>query len=255
MTFMPGLVSITFRQLSPEEIIGLVKQAEFSAIEWGGDVHVPHGDADAAQHVGAITHDAGLTVSAYGSYYRVGVPGSPKFKDVLASAVALHAPMIRIWTGNQSSANVPTDQRKNMVSEIQEIASIAQDKGIKIAFEYHASTLTDTDESALQLLREVNHENVCTFWQPHNGIDADTNLTGLKAVLNWIESVHIFHWDSGRASQHPLQEGENVWLPYLEKVAMTGRDHHLMLEFVVDDSPDQFIRDAATLKTWIEEFS
>ena len=38
---IPGLVSVTFRKLSRTEIAGLMVNAGLSAIEWGGDVHVP----------------------------------------------------------------------------------------------------------------------------------------------------------------------------------------------------------------------
>ncbi len=37
-----GLVSITFRQLTCEQIVDLVSKAKLDAIEWGGDIHVPH---------------------------------------------------------------------------------------------------------------------------------------------------------------------------------------------------------------------
>ena len=35
-----GLVSVTFRDKTPEEIISTVKQCGLEGIEWGGDVHV-----------------------------------------------------------------------------------------------------------------------------------------------------------------------------------------------------------------------
>ena len=35
---IPGLVSITFRPLSPREIVDLVAEAGLKAIEWGGVV-------------------------------------------------------------------------------------------------------------------------------------------------------------------------------------------------------------------------
>ena len=41
---MTGLVSVTFRDKTPAEIVSEVKKAGLDAIEWGGDVHVPHGD-------------------------------------------------------------------------------------------------------------------------------------------------------------------------------------------------------------------
>ena len=50
-----GLVSITFREKSPEEIVGLVVEAGLDGIEWGGDVHVPHGDLAKAREVRANT--------------------------------------------------------------------------------------------------------------------------------------------------------------------------------------------------------
>ena len=68
-----GLVSITFRKLSARAIIELVTRADLTGIEWGGDVHVPHGEINTAREIAQMTQAAGLLVAAYGSYYRVGV--------------------------------------------------------------------------------------------------------------------------------------------------------------------------------------
>ena len=67
-----GLVSVTFRKLSPEEIIKLVSQSGLDGIEWGGDIHVPHGDVKKARDIAQITKDEGLIVASYGSYYSLG---------------------------------------------------------------------------------------------------------------------------------------------------------------------------------------
>lgn len=67
-----GLVSITFRNLKVEEIIDLVVKAGLDAIEWGGDIHVPHGDIKKACKVARLMKKADLEMAAYGSYYRVG---------------------------------------------------------------------------------------------------------------------------------------------------------------------------------------
>jgi hypothetical protein len=45
---IPGLVSVTFRKLAPAAIVELAVKAQLRSIEWGGDVHVPHGDVRAA---------------------------------------------------------------------------------------------------------------------------------------------------------------------------------------------------------------
>jgi 3-dehydroshikimate dehydratase len=64
-----GLLSVTFRKLSPDHIIRLVSQAGLQVIEWGGDIHVPHGDIEIAEQVGRMTREAGIEVASYGSYY------------------------------------------------------------------------------------------------------------------------------------------------------------------------------------------
>ncbi len=41
--FKVGLCSITFRDLSVEQVIALSVRAELDGIEWGGDYHVHQG--------------------------------------------------------------------------------------------------------------------------------------------------------------------------------------------------------------------
>lgn len=67
-----GLVSVTFRDKTPEEIISAVKQCGLEGIEWGGDVHVLPGDVSRAREIRHLTEQAGLAVWAYGSYFEAG---------------------------------------------------------------------------------------------------------------------------------------------------------------------------------------
>ena len=110
-----GLVSVTFRQLAPREIAQLAVAAGLRGIEWGGDIHVPHGDIPAARAVRQITAEAGLQVLAYGSYFRF--QPDQAFELVLETAVALGAPLIRIWAGNQPSATIGAAERATIVAE------------------------------------------------------------------------------------------------------------------------------------------
>jgi sugar phosphate isomerase/epimerase len=89
-----GLVSITFRALAPHEVVDLVVRAGLKGVEWGGDVHVPHGDEVRAKEVAALTREAGLCCCAYGSYYRLAASEGEglAFERVLASARLLDAP-------------------------------------------------------------------------------------------------------------------------------------------------------------------
>ena len=65
-----GMVSVTFRQFDVDEVIRRTKEAGLMAIEWGGDVHVPHGDLDKARYTADKMRENGLEIASYGSYYR-----------------------------------------------------------------------------------------------------------------------------------------------------------------------------------------
>ncbi|MEI7766098.1 MAG: TIM barrel protein [Phycisphaerae bacterium] len=248
----PGLVSITFRKINVAGIIALCQQHQLRSIEWGADVHCPWQDATVAQQVGEQTRDAGLAISAYGSYYRLlkSAEEGMTFPLVLSAAQALGAPCVRVWAGMQGSATATAEYRAALVAEARTIASQAQAVGIKVAFEYHDRTLTDTNDSARQLLTEIDHPNMRVFWQPHNGKDADYNCTGLTNVLPWVESVHCFHWYP-ESQRLPLSAGQERWIRYLKILRPSGRDYPVCLEFVAGDTVEQLAADAATLHQWL----
>jgi len=247
---IPGLVSVTFRKLSPAEIVALVRQAGLNCIEWGGDIHVPHGDCARAREVRQLTLAAGLTVAAYGSYYKLHqseAAGLP-FAAVLETALALGAPTIRVWAGALSSATADAVHRAAVAADARRIADLAQAAGITISSEYHGGTLTDTNASAQTLLKEIQHPNFFTYWQPHNGVPVEPNLAGLRAILPRLTNVHCFHWLLANNERRPLAEGADIWRQYFAIVKASGRDHSALLEFVDGDAPANFLRDAATLR-------
>jgi len=246
-----GLVSITFRKLSPREIVDLVVQAGLSGIEWGGDVHVPQGDLRQARRVRHMTREAGLEVASYGSYYRVGVDGMGPFEPIVDTALELGAPVVRVWAGNLASASADAAYRARVVHESRRVADLAGRAGVAIAYEFHPRTLTDTNESALALLEDVAHDNVGSYWQPPPGASVPASLAGLEAVLPWLRHLHVFVWHRVSGERLPLADGERAWMQYLRKAASTGRDHYALVEFVCDDAPEPFLRDAATLRRWL----
>ena len=139
-----GLTSVTFRKAQPLDIVRLVTQAGLAGIEWGGDIHVPHGDIARAQDVRQMTHDAGLEVSSYGSYYRVGCEDNPvPFEQVLDTALALQAPVIRTWAGDRGSKEASPAWWQQVSADAQRIAALSSKAGVRVAFEYHEETLTD----------------------------------------------------------------------------------------------------------------
>ena len=251
----PGLVSITFRKLTPAEIVALVRKAGLQGIEWGGDVHVPHGDVGRAREVRALTQEAGLRVAGYGSYYRAGwseTNGLP-FKQVLDSAVELGAPTIRVWPGNKGSADASESERWAVIEDLRRIAKLAAQVGVTISTEFHGGTLTDTNDSASQLLVEVDQANLFTYWQPHNGETTEDCVAGLRAVLPRVSNVHVFHWWPSAAERHPLADGAERWAEFWRELKPLPGERFAMLEFVRDDLAESFLRDAATLRAWLAQ--
>lgn len=245
-----GLVSITFRQLTPEQIVRLVEKAGLQAIEWGGDVHAPHGDTEAARKVRKLTEQAGLEISSYGSYYRVGVNGSrnPEFNEVLDTALELQAPCIRVWAGNKEAQECEESYYRYIADQTQRIAELCAKHNISIAYEYHNGTLTNTAESTIKLLKMVNHPYVTTYWQPIHGAGVEKNSKDLKKLIEYVSNVHVFHWWPDERARRMLKEGEGHWKEYFRILGNSGKKRYALLEFVKNDKPENFLEDAKTLK-------
>jgi sugar phosphate isomerase/epimerase len=245
----PGICSISFRKLSVDAIIALCQQAKIEGIEWGGDIHVPPGDIELAQSVKAKTEAAGLRVCSYGSYFRCNAE-SRAFSDVLESADALGAPIIRVWAGQKGSADATADDREAVVEYLRRAVIAAREIDITIALEYHGQTLTDTQSSAHQLLQEVGLPELKLLWQPRTGGDFATDLIELAAALPHLAHVHCFHWGKdGFKDRMPLLDGTKNWQAYLEPIRQFGGERFVILEFIKDDSPEQFLEDAQVLRS------
>lgn len=247
-----GLLSITFRQLKAQEIVDLARDAGVDSIEWGGDLHVPHGDLDIARQVAQMTRDAGLKVSAYGSYYRLRREEPVAFETVLATAVELGAPLLRVWAGDQGSDAITSTDRVRIVAESRRIADLADQAGVTVTYEYHGNTLTDNRSSTVHLLQAVNHPQVKTFWQPAQKTSIAERLADLDAVTPWLSNVHVFHWGPGGfQDRRALADGAAEWKQYIAHLSAIPGSRYLSLEYVRGDSPQQFLDDAATLRQWI----
>jgi 3-dehydroshikimate dehydratase len=252
---IPGLVSVTLRSLPPQEIIALAVKAGMKAIEWGGDVHVPPGDVAAASEIGRLTREAGLTVASYGSYYRLGTqdPSASSFSQLLDCAVALGAPTIRVWAGGKSSAQMSPQERSAVIADALLIVELAAERGISISLEYHAGTLTDTRDSVRRLMEEMVHPNIEFLWQPAHGETVEQGSERLRDVLPRLRHVHVFHWWPTSYERQPLTMGEDRWPHYLAILRTKGKNVPCLMEFVRDDSKEQFLDDAATLHKWLNK--
>jgi 3-dehydroshikimate dehydratase len=255
--FSLGLVSISFRPLPPKDLVNLTAGAGLQKIEWGGDVHVPHGEIRTAERVRQLTMDAGLRSDTYGSYYRLAsrAPEQPEWKAVRDTALALGCHTIRVWAGSRSSEKTSPLEKTEIFEDAERIVEDARAHSLCIALEYHGNTLTDSRASTLELLQGV--PGLRTFWQPSPQLSRQDRSEGLIEILPWIEHVHVYEWEPTPEGllRHPLATGKEEWMSYLQTLAQSGRDHDLMLEFVPGNDPTLLAREASTMKDWLSELT
>ena len=255
----PGLCSVTFRELSPAEIIGLAAEAGITGIEWGADVHVPIGELDTAAAVAARCGDAGVACASYGTYLGAREPVTES-ETVAAceTALALGTTNLRVWAQLGVDSTVDEDTRAPVTAGIALVAEVAAGYDMTVGVEFHASTITDTGGSAARLIGEIGADNLYSYWQPNFWVehphDNDGQLTSMHAVLADLSHLHTFWW-LAKGERRPLDEGTDLWTRAFREVEAsqtrwTG-PRYAFLEFVADDDPDAFRADAATLLGWL----
>lgn len=242
------MASVTFRQFNYKDIIHIAADCGLDGIEWGGDIHVPTGNALNAEKVRKATYASKMKVLSYGSYYRLGAQRDPvsAFKPVLETALRLDAGTIRVWAGDKNSARYGNYEFALIVGDAKVIADMANEYGVTIAFEYHRGTWTDTSESAVMLLEAIGRDNVKTYWQPNPELGHEENLRELKAISPWLANIHVFNWDANNV-RLPLKSAKKQWLEYCIEAKTAGVPYALILEFVIDDDTKHFEKDAQCL--------
>ncbi len=247
--FPAGMTSVTFREKSIPEITAIAHAAGLSLIEWGADRHVRPGDRSAVSQALSCMERCGISCPSYGSYYRVGDGAPDEFRTICETAAALGAGTVRTWLGRKSSAALTKQERQALLRETRELAEIAEEHGLLLAFEFHGGTLNDSGEASVQFLADCGRENVKTYWQPLAFGNSEENL---RAVLPWLCTVHVFNWDTENR-RYPLSLAKAHWQAYADivraaKPFFSSSSCPFLLEFVPEDSDAQFLEDAAVLK-------
>jgi 3-dehydroshikimate dehydratase len=248
-----GLCSIAFRSLSVPAVAELAARCGLTGIEWGGDVHVPPGDLDAARVAGGACASVGVACPSYGSYLAAGEPdaGPDAIEPALEVTQALGATNIRVWAGRTGSDGGDAAHRQAVVADLSAWCTAAAACGVTLSVELHADTLTDTTGSTLALLAEVRH--LWTYWQPRDGDAGAGDLAELATLAPRLSHVHVFWWRNW-LERFALADGEPFWRAALTEAApRPGRDawphdRWAFIEFVAGDDPDQLVADARTLR-------
>lgn len=246
---VPGLISVTFRQLDVADIARLAAECGLRGVEWGADVHVPPGDLEAADRAVKCSADRGLTITGYGSYFRAGVDAPSSFDPIVDTAAALGAPTVRIWAGGQGSAHTTPAGGERVQDGIADAVARGTDAGIDVALEFHAGTLTDTAAGARELCEATGARS---HWQPRVGASDAEALDDLDVLVPHLSAAHIFSW-AADGRRLPLSARADLWRAALARLHRLRGDHPALLEFVADDDPESLRRDAETFRRLLAE--
>ena len=260
MTIAPGLCSITFRALDADAVLAVAVRAGVEGIEWGADGHVPHGGGAAVEALGERCRDAGVEVVSYGSYLGMAPPADDEaaaVEAVLDSAVALGAPMVRIWTEFGVTPASPDDDRSRVTERTATLADAIAERGLMAALEFHPGTLTETAASARLLLGALRRPTVRTHWQPHPSLPTADALSELALIAPHLAHVHVFSWGPGGIGERrALADGVDLWPAALARAERDGAPlpgrRYALCEYVRGDDPEQLVADARVLRGWLE---
>ena len=230
MSFNLGLCSVSFRDKTPDEIICEMKKTPLTHIEWGSDVHLP---------VGTFIDSDGIKVSSYGTYFRLGNNDILELYEYIKTAKSVGTNVLRLWCGGENSADC--SDKKALFDECKKASEIAEKKGVVLSCECHKGTFTDTPESALQLMREVDSKNFRMYWQPNQYRTFEENLASAKMLAPYVENIHVFNWEGDE--RLPLGGAVDTWKRYLD--CFSGGV--LLLEFMPDGKLETLKGEAETL--------
>jgi sugar phosphate isomerase/epimerase len=247
---------VTLRAFGVEEVARLAAECGLTAIEWGGDVHVPPGDDGTAARAVRATAAAGLTTASYGSYLLADGDASPDaISCVLDTALALGAPNVRVWA--PLGVEPGSSRTGEVVDALRRIADGAESRGLTVGLEFHGGTLTATAASTGALLDAVDAPNLSTYWQPPYWLPSRAVAEDAAEVTDLatrLSHLHVYEWRDG-TDRRALDEGAGRWRAVLAALAAEAGDRARVafLEFVAADSPDALRADARTLHQLLRE--
>ncbi len=242
--FKCGVVSVSFRQNSIEEIIQEVKKAGLSCIEWGTDVHACPEDENSLNKIVSLQSSEGIETSSSGTYFRFGATDLSELESYINAAKKLGTDILRLWCGTKGSAEYTKEETEILFEECRKAAEIAEKNNIILCMECHPNTYTDRKDAALKLMESVNSSNFKMYWQPNQFESLEENIEYIRLLKPYITHIHVFNWE-GR-EHYPLKDNPDKWVKYLGELGCEERT--LLLEFMPDGKIESLKEETETLK-------
>ncbi len=240
MRYKLGLVSVSFRNHSPGQILTAMRDAGLGYIEWGSDVHVP---PENARGIAALQKEYGIKCCSYGTYFRLGVTPIVELEAYIKAAKVLGTNILRLWCGNKNSEEYTEEEKQALFSACKAAADIAGQNGVVLCMECHNRTYTNRKESAYELMQAINSPCFKMYWQPNQYKSETENLAYARLLCPYTEHIHVFNWKG--KEKNPLLDAKSLWQRYL---GCFGADKTLLLEFMPDGRIESLKTEADALK-------
>ncbi len=238
-----GLVSISFRGLSPERIIEETKKAGLCCIEWGSDVHAPCDDTEKLYKIAALQKESGIFCCSYGTYFRLGENNTAELKKYIDAAKILGTDILRLWCGNKATSKYSPEEETALFDECRKAACIAEENGVTLCLECHNGTYTETKEGAIRLMKSINSPAFRMYWQPNQFVTEEENMQYARLLASFTKNIHVFNWTA--TERFPLSEAVSLWREYL---SFFNKNQVLLLEFMPDDDINSLTTEAESIK-------
>ncbi|MBQ3084064.1 MAG: TIM barrel protein [Clostridia bacterium] len=235
-----GLVSVSFRNHTPKEILNAMKQCGLSYIEWGSDVHAP---PENAAEIAALQREYNVVCCSYGTYFRLGVTPTEELQTYIAAAKTLGTDILRLWCGDKNSENYTVEQKTALFAACDAAAKLAEKNGVTLCMECHNNTYTNAKEASYELMQAVGSPAFRMYWQPNQYRSDEENIAYAKLLSPYTVNLHVFNWKG--KEKYPLQEATQLWKDYL--ACFPGKKT-LLLEFMPDGKLESLAREVQALK-------
>lgn len=247
-----GFTSTTFRRIkSKAKIVAIAKEAQVNSIEWGGDIHVKN--VDDAKEAFKLCSENKITVSSYGSYYKIGSFETKQWLEICKIAKALHAKSIRVWLGKKGSKKNTAQERTKLLEDAKIICDLAKDYGLIVSPECHLGTYNDNTDAFLGFAKNLNCDNFKTYFQSLYK-DLPYDIDRLKRTLPYILNVHISYSEQTRM-QFFSKRNKNYIDELLRTLKALNFQGGILLEYTYWSLENYFYKDIEKLKKWCGEKS
>ena len=219
-------------EVPARDLVAAARRAGVEGVSWCS-LFAPPGDKAAAEALMLDTLRGGLTTVAYE------VDGAPLdgdgFRAVIASAEALHAPIV------VAELPVELERRRGLaaratralfVEKVRRAGDLLEAGGLTLVFDPSRWRRSGDMDEALEFAREIGHPSVRLRWEPPASGGFDELMESLQPFAGWIRQLVARPLGSDGAYR-PLGERAEEWQHWLDfferNAGLEGMAHWVVL--------------------------